>query len=369
MIIPGGPSISSSIALLNSFAKAHPGAITSIEGPNEVNNWPVSYNGLTGVTGDVAFESALISAVHGSPTLSSIPVYNLTSWPDIGTAAPVANYHTYPTAGSEPYSFVAGGQAAQLAVMPGKSAVLTETGYYTVPNSANGVDDVTQAKLTLNLLMDATKVGDTQVYLYQLLDAYSDPTGSNPDDHYGLFDLSNDPKPAATAIHNLTTILSDPGKTAKTFTTTALHDTITGMTSADSSLQMEKSSGAHDIVVWSEPQIWNPTTHQEIAVAPHTVTVSLGAVYATVSVYDPLVGTTAVSTLHNVSSVQLGITDHPLIVEVGPTLGSVASVSTPVTTPGAHTQTTPTIAPVHLSASFASPLGLTDIFHMQGFLL
>jgi hypothetical protein len=33
---------------LHDFAAAHPGSITGIEGPNEVNNFPVSYQGLDG---------------------------------------------------------------------------------------------------------------------------------------------------------------------------------------------------------------------------------------------------------------------------------------------------------------------------------
>jgi hypothetical protein len=37
--------INTLISRLHNFAAAHPGAITSLEGPNEVNNWPITYNG------------------------------------------------------------------------------------------------------------------------------------------------------------------------------------------------------------------------------------------------------------------------------------------------------------------------------------
>src|ERR1700753_987113 len=35
------------------FDEAHPGAVAAIEGPNEINNYPVTYQGETGVDGAV----------------------------------------------------------------------------------------------------------------------------------------------------------------------------------------------------------------------------------------------------------------------------------------------------------------------------
>ena len=79
---------------------------------------------------------------------------------------------------------------------------------------------------------------------------------------------------------------------------------------------MEKSNGSYDIAVWNEPQIWNEATGTEITAASTKVTVQLGHTYGTVEVFDPMVSATPVSTLSNVSSVQLSLTDHPLIIEV-----------------------------------------------------
>ena len=174
-----------------------------------------------------------------------------------------------------------------------------------------------QAKYTLDLLMDDAKNGVAKTYLYQLMDAYQ-PGSPQGDDGFGLFDPNNLSKEAATAIRNLTTILADPGANASTFTPAPLSYTVTGLPSTGNSMVLEKSNGAYDIVVWNEPQIWNELTGTEIAATNVDVNVQLGGTYSEVKLFDPLSTMTPVETLSNVSSVQLGVTDHPLIVEIEP---------------------------------------------------
>jgi hypothetical protein len=51
-------------------------------------------------------------------------------------------------------------------------------------------------------------------------------------------------------------------------------------------------------------------------VAPaYSVTVNLGAAFANVTVYDPMIGTTPIATYSNVSTLNISVTDHPLIVQ------------------------------------------------------
>jgi hypothetical protein len=47
------------------------------------------------------------------------------------------------------------------------------------------------------------------------------------------------------------------------------------------------------------------------------VTVNLGATYANVAVYDPMIGTGPIATYTNVSTLSLSVIDHPLVVQVG----------------------------------------------------
>ena len=63
---------------IDEIARAHPGAISAIEGPNEINNWPVTYKGQTGEAAAEAFQRDIYSAVHAYEALKGVPVYYLT---------------------------------------------------------------------------------------------------------------------------------------------------------------------------------------------------------------------------------------------------------------------------------------------------
>ncbi|WP_340315240.1 calcium-binding protein [Rhizorhabdus argentea] len=305
------------VAAIETFAKAHPGATIAIEGVNEVNNWPVTFGGVTGLAGATAYMTALAKALAGSAALSNIDTYGLTG-ANIVQDVDYSNFHAYPKNGAQPLRTLMAGIKDQTSAMAGKPTVLTEAGYYTAPTSSNwgGVDQATQAKQTLNLLMDATKLGVSHTYLYQLLDAYADPSGVSVDKNLGLFDLSNNPKLAATAIHNLTTILGDGGATATTFTTQPLNYTVANLPTDGAVLAMQKSDGKTDLVAWSEPDIWDEINHHAIAAAGKDVTFDFGTNHVSVKIFDPLASAAAGSTYADVTSVHVTITDHPMIVEV-----------------------------------------------------
>jgi hypothetical protein len=116
----------------------------------------------------------------------------------------------------------------------------------------------------------------------------------------GLFNATT-PKPVATAIHNLTTILADSGTGG--VAPTALNDTITGLSSNGHSLLIEKSTGIFDLALWNEGS------------RSSNVSVNLGATYASVDVVDVVTGET-VSSQSNVSSVSMALGQDPYIVEI-----------------------------------------------------
>lgn len=345
-------ALPSTMTALDQFAQLHPTAIRSIEGPNEVNNFPVTYNGLTGTAGAIAFQNALYADVKADPNLAGVPVYNFTDNIAASGSSDALNIHPYASNGAQPMGAIQS-NISQLAPNHTSGLVITEAGYSTA-NTTNGVDQITQAKETLNLLMDSIKSGSSMTYLYQLMDGYSDPSGTNLEDHFGLFDASNNPKLAATAIHNLTTILGDTGSTSSTFKTGSLNYSIAGMNADGNSLLMEKSNGAFDLVVWEEPKIWNSATSTDVTATANKVTVALGAKYADVKVFDPLTGTTATQEFKNVSSISVNVTDHPLIIEVEPQTTATTSA---LTKKAAKTSVATTLTPV-LGATRESLLAL-----------
>ena len=151
-----GNDPASSLALVNSFVARHPGAVSMIEGPNEVNNFPINYAGLSGNAAAVAYQGALYSAVKADGALNGVPVANLTSYPDLTGTADYGNFHSYPKNGVQPGVTLAQGAASQAAAEPGHPEVMTEGGYTTLltPNSFGGVDEATQAKYLLNMMLD-----------------------------------------------------------------------------------------------------------------------------------------------------------------------------------------------------------------------
>ncbi|MFF0918778.1 calcium-binding protein [Rhizobium leguminosarum] len=317
---------------LHSFVQAHPGSVVGIEGPNEVNNWPVSYHGLSGQAAAVAYQKDLSADVNADPLLKNIPVLGFTGY-TVASASDYTTIHTYAKDGDQPYSWLSRESGVQRAADPGKPLAITETGYHTsltadTNGGWEGVSEATQAKLLLNTLVDGAALGSKQTFIYELLDAYSDPQGTNQEKHFGLFHLDYSAKPAATAIHNLTEILADDGAAKASFSAGTLNYSIDGLPSSARSLLTEKSDGSYQIIVWNEPDIWSQSSDTAIQATTTAVKVNLGASFGSVKVFDPVTGTTAVKSLSNVSSLTLDVVDHPVIIEVA---GTGASTPPPAT--------------------------------------
>ncbi|MBY5811138.1 calcium-binding protein [Rhizobium leguminosarum] len=316
---------------LHAFVQTHPGSVVGIEGPNEVNNWPVSYHGLSGQAAAVAYQKDLSAAVNADPLLRNIPVLGFTGY-TVASASDYTTIHTYAKDGDQPYSWLSREADVQRAADPGKPLAITETGYHTSLTADSnggweGVSEATQAKLLLNTLMDGAALGSKNTFIYELLDAYSDPQGANQEKHFGLFHLDYSAKPAATAIHNLTEILQDDGATRASFSAGTVNYSIDGLPSSARSLLTEKSNGSYQIIIWNEPDIWNQSSDTAIQAAATAVKVNLGASFGSVKVFDPLTGTTAIKSLSNVSSLTLDVVDHPLIIEI-----AASGASTPPAT-------------------------------------
>jgi len=318
ILLPGRISPGVTIDALEQFAIAHPGSVQAIEGPNEVNNFPFTYEGLTGAAAGLAFFDDALAEIEGSSALSSVAKYDLTGVPQSDRLSTLAtdyvNLHPYPKLGKQPYNVLA--KALSLRPAEEKGVVITETGYHTGATGAawEAVDEITQAKLTLNLLADAVRLGVAATYLYDLADK-PDPTGISVDANLGLFDQTLQPKPVATALHNLTSILKDDSVEAATFATDTFDYTLTGMPASGSSLLLEKASGVHALLVWAEPDIWNETTNASIQAPLSRVKVHFAALFD-VSVFDPLISDQPIATYQSVSDFILPVRDHTLVVEI-----------------------------------------------------
>jgi hypothetical protein len=321
------------------------GALMAFEGPNEPNNFPITYNGQSGggmgSWAPVAqFQEALYGAVKSDPNLQKYPVFAVSeagaeidnvglqfltiptgagaTFPDGTRYADYANTHNYVTSNKKMYidnqawnaadptlsgpwdglvgeygvtwrNHFKGYATAQLLTLP---RVTTETGW----DSVSGIGgERTQGAVLVNTFLAQFKRGWRYTFIYQLRD------GEGGTDNLGLFNSNSTPKLAATYIHNLTTILADNMPVASPGN---LNYSIIDEPATVHELLIQKSNGTFDLVVWDEN-----------VRGSDKVSVNLGRSYAIVDVYDVTISTSPTQTFSNVGSVSLNLSDHALIIE------------------------------------------------------
>ncbi|MDG1582698.1 hypothetical protein [Pseudomonas sp. GOM6] len=301
---------------ISALERAVPGSVFAVEGPNEINNFPLTWEptGQKGLDAALAFQQSLYGQTQASPVLKKAKVFYFTGYdagsipkgPDPTTTPGYSHYnnqHPYPLHGKPPARWIARSKALGNTPSGAGPAVYTETGYQ-IPKTS----EAQAASWTLNLLVGSAANGIYRTYLYQLMDE-----GNG----WGLFSKStNQPTLAATAIHNMNSILADGGEKARTFTpTTLVKYSTSGRPATGRSFVVQKSDMETNILVWAEPDEFP---------GPETpVMVHFGAEQPLVLIYDPLEGSRPIQSLRNVSSAEIRVTDHPLIVQI-PTATALA---------------------------------------------
>jgi hypothetical protein len=325
LLIGNGPvDVTDTIASTVTFQQSYPGSIAAIEGPNEINAWPITYEDITGnYAAGVQVTQDLWAAVQSTQSLGAVPVYALTLSDGItgvrsaetrlGDLAPYVTYgnaHIYACCSNNVWDE---DMPHWLPIFeedtPGMPMVITETGYPTVPSN---VDELSAAKYNLNTFFENALNGIVRTYLYELVDENTSATDTNSEDYYGEFHNDWTPKVGATAIHNLTTILQSAGSGTAS---SALIYSVSGLPATGRTF-LVGSGTVFDIAVWIDATVYDPTTATDIAAPAYSVTVNLGATYTNIAVYDPMIGTTPIATYSNVSTLNISVTDHPLIVQV-----------------------------------------------------
>ena len=327
---------------IDALAAAHPGRITAIDGFNEINNWPITYGNLTGNAAAEAGQQSIFSIVNSDKNLPNVPVWDLTGAADVQSPsqtllstlngrADAQNIHVYPRVDANLYDWISGTKNWYYN-FDAPQKVITELGFYTTsdasynltptdPGYSLGVTPVVQGEVILNCLMDAWAQGFSNTYLYELFDDYKSTSAEN---FFGLFNNDGSPKPVATYIHNLTSVLNDTATNATSFAAGGLSFTVNGLPSTGHQLLLEKADGNFYLTLWNEPQTRDVNVN---------VTVSLGTSAGTINVYDPTVSASSIKTLSNTSSVPVSLSDHPVILEIRNSGSPPPPTTTPAPTP------------------------------------
>ncbi len=324
------------------------GALLSLEGPNEPNNFPITYMGHRG--GDngtwmpvAAFQRDLYAQVKADPVLRNFPVFHtseggaetenaglqfLTIPQQAETAMPAgtayadyANAHNYVTGRCGGYIdnqawraadptlngcwdglYVEYGRTwrrgyrgygqAELQALP---RVTTETGWDSVSDSGG---ESVQGKVLINTYLAQFARGWRHTFIYELGE------GEGGGGHQGLFHTDWSPKLAATYLHTLTTILADTAPPARPG---ALDYAIVDQPDTVHDLLLQKSDGVFYLVAWGEQ-----------VRGTNDVTITFANRQRAVRIYDVTAGTTPLSTQADIGSLHLSLSDHAMIVEIRP---------------------------------------------------
>jgi hypothetical protein len=328
---------------------AEAGALLAFEGPNEPNNWGVTYEGEQG--GGKAdswmavarLQSALYRAVKADPVLHDFPVWSISEggaekdnvglqfitiptgadalMPAETKYADFANVHNYIYHPGSPnvennkswkaadYSpdckidglygeygrtwarHFPGYSLEQLARLP---RVTTETG----AQIGGNITEQVHALNLLSLYLDQFKRGWSYTAVYLLRDRV-DEAGNQK---YGLYAPDYSPRKAAFYLHNLTTILADDGKLSEMG---SLDYSIEPEPATVHDILLQKNNGSFELVIWSE-----------MITGTNQVAVRFGNNQKTVEVYDPTEGTLVVTKHSDNRSLALTLTDHPVVISI-----------------------------------------------------
>ncbi len=348
-LVSGGSDLKELIETARPLAKA--GALLTFEGNNEPNNWGVVYQGERG--GGKApswlavarLQRDLYHAVRADPLLKKYPVWSvsegggevdnvglqfLTIPKGAGTMMPAgtryadfANVHNYlyhpgapglednkawkaadPTSACRVDGLYAnygrtwakhfrGYSEAELLTLP---RVTTETGC----TIGGPITEEVQAKNLLNVYLAQFKRGWSHTAVYLLRDR----TDEGGNQTFGFFRRDYTPRKAAVYLHNLTTILADRGGPA---TPGKLKYTLAEQPPTVHEMLLQKSDGTFLLVLWGER-----------LKGADEVAVRWEGTYPAVKVYDPTVGTDPVMVRKGVNALKLTLSDHPLVVALGP---------------------------------------------------
>ena len=339
-----GIDVSGFMAAAKALAKAD--ALLSLEGPNEPNNFPIIYHGQRG-GGESSWvpvaqlQRDIYGTVKSDPLLKRYPIFHVseggaeeenvglqfltipkgaeTLFPEGTQYADYANPHNYVIGNAGAYEDNQAWQAADPVVAgvwdglygeygktwrkgfagyPNKELealpkVSTETGWDLVAHPGG---EMVQGVVLTNTYLAQFKRGWRYTFIYELRD---NEGGAG---HQGLYREDATPKPSATYIHNLTSILADKAPIASPG---QLNYIIPNEPGNVHDLLLEKSDGVFELVIWGE----------QVA-GSNNVMVKLGRKYPSIRIYDITTGPTPVQSLKSVDTVPLAVSDHAMIIEL-----------------------------------------------------
>ena len=330
------------------------GALLAFEGPNEPNNWGITYQGERGGKDHswmavAKLQRDLYQAVKSDPVLKNYPVWSIseegaetenvglqfltipesanTLMPAGTRYADFANVHNYiyhpnssHLADNKTWNAADPTKACKVDGLYGEYGVTwarhfpgySEADLLTLPRVTTETGTTVGGEITeeihgLNLLtmyLDQFKRGWSYTAVYLLRDRVDE--GGNQ--KFGFYRPDYTPRPAAVYLHNLTTILADKGPAKKLG---QLSYTIEPEPRTMHDLLLQKSNGTFQLLIWNEQ-----------LTGSSSVNVNFGATRRSGRIYDPTAGSSPIQNLTKVSTVALTLSNRPVVIELENTGGA-----------------------------------------------
>ncbi len=296
------------------------GSVDAVEGPNEYD----LHGGSDWMSKLAPYQSQLYSAIKSNPALSSLPVVgpalgNTNSdGSDVSGALDYGNIHSYPN-GETPEGNVSRMLTMASDMSGAKPVMATETGYHTAVNWSGDhkpASEAAQATYMPRLFLDYFNRGVVRTFSYELVDEFPNGGHDEPESNFGLLRNDLSPKPAFTALRNLTTILADSGSPAALG---SLDYSVAGDTDGLQQVLLQKSDGSYYLALWREESVWDNQSRTPLSAASGSVHLSFADTLSSAEEYQPTSASQPVRGLD---------TGAPLAVKVGAQVTIVRLAST-----------------------------------------
>ena len=253
--------------------------VDSVEGTNEPDlagqpDWSARAKGHQGsVVQSVKAERRQPVAVV-APSLGRLA--NVPALGSYAGLADAANAHAYSSAGEPSAPLDQWAQTLDADQLPGGPVVVTEAGFQTDVGQTKyhtPLPAEIAASYTPRIVLEAIRRGMPRVYLYEMIDRWSDPFGVDTAAHFGLLHADLRPKPAWTAMVRLQRTLLDGG--APDRSVQALGATVVEGPGDLRALAFRRSDGTATLALWRAVSEWDNQALVATPAAPAAVKLEL----------------------------------------------------------------------------------------------
>jgi hypothetical protein len=305
---------------LNAMRDKLPGAVSSIEAPNE----PDQTGDAQWAAKEQIYQPLLYSRVNSDPKLRQLPVLGPAlvypdSWAELGNLTPYldrGNMHPYPGGGTPLHNLADLLPRAHI-VSGSKPIVATEAGYHSDLNTTSGHYGTSERAIGIympRLALEGFRMGLERTYVYQLADPWTNVSGF--ENKFGLLRPDLSPKPAFLALRNLlravdadSAPVSDPG---------GLRFSLDGAQPDVRKLLLRSANGSYALVLWREVSVWDRVGKHDLFPAPEALTVDLGQPMEQAVLFKPIESSSEVDRVNAPNRIPLALDGSPVVLRLTP---------------------------------------------------